>query len=420
MRSSASLHPPAERMADQAPDWLFNQQRLAIKGITMRLQSVKFAEFEGTPQEWKLEGLSLGARNLIVGKNASGKSRALNVINALARNLAGLQPPGLSANYDVVFTQDNKSLRYQLKYEEEQVIEEKFSVGDSVLLNRGIGGEGIIWAEEIDGGKKVRFQTPPGELAAVARRDAIQHKFLEPLYAWASSLRHYCFGTNLGKDLLAVFVEKGGRKPDERDPNAVVALYRQAEKDFKDEFKQAVISDMSQIDYQIEDIGIKVPISIRVISGLPGELVGLYVKEKDLAGITDQYSMSQGMFRALSIIIQVNYSQMAKKATCILIDDIGEGLDFDRSCRLIDLLRKKAKESSVQLILSTNDRFVMNRVPLKEWSMLQRHGSHVWVRNYENSRDVFEEFKYTGLSNFSFLEMDFVNGPPREEAAAHE
>lgn len=220
---------------------------------------------------------------------------------------------------------------------------------------------------------------------------------------------------------MVVFVDKEGRKPDDRDPNAVVALYRQAENEFSEQFRESVMNDMSQLDYEIEDIGIRVPISIRVVSlGLPGELFGLYVKEKGLAGITDQHSMSQGMFRALSILVQVTYSQMAKKATCILIDDIGEGLDFDRSCRLIDLLRKKAKESSVQLILSTNDRFVMNRVPLEEWSVVQRHGSHVRIRNYENSRDVFEEFRFTGLSNFSFLEMDFVSGPTAEVAAIGE
>ena len=80
---------------------------------------------------------------------------------------------------------------------------------------------------------------------------------------------------------------------------------------------------------------------------------------------------------------------MAQKATCILIDDIGEGLDFDRSCRLIHILRAKAQEANIQLILSTNDRFVMNEVPLEEWSVLQRKGSHVRVRNYQNSQEVF-------------------------------
>jgi hypothetical protein len=62
----------------------------------------------------------------------------------------------------------------------------------------------------------------------------------------------------------------------------------------------------------------------------------------------------------------------------------------------------------------------MNRIPLEEWSVLQRCGSTVRVLNYENSRDLFEEFKFTGLSNFSFLEMDFASGQPVEESATSE
>ena len=386
----------------------------------IRLTSIKYSEWEGIPQEWKLDSLSLADANLIVGKNASGKSRTLNVINGLARNLAGIGKIPLSGNYDIEFKWDGKIIRYQLKYEEGQVITEKFSLDNQVLLDRWSGGEGTIWAEAIDEGKEIRFQTPTSELAAVARRDTIQHKFLEPLYSWCSSLRHYSFGTHLGQDLLAVIVEQGGRKVDERDPNVVVALYRQAEKEFGEEFSQALIRDMRQIDYDVEELGVRAPVSIRVASNLPGELVGLYVKENDLPGITDQHSMSQGMFRVLSLLVQVNYSQMAGKSTCILVDDIGEGLDFDRSCRLIDLLREKVKTSNTQLVLSTNDRFVMNRVPLEEWSVLQRHGNHVRVMNYGNSRELFVEFKFTGLSNFSFLEMDFASGQPAQESEVNE
>lgn len=382
----------------------------------MQLKSVKYSEFEGTPQEWSLDGLTLGMRNLIVGKNASGKSRILNIIAALARHLAGLQQPSISGKFIFEFIDDVENLNYLLHFADEKVIEEKFSVNGKTLLDRGVNGEGNIYAEEIDGGKSIRFQTPPTELASVARRDNIQHKFLDPLYTWGSSLRHYYFGSPLGKDRLAVFDTKG-KKIDERDPNSVVALYKLAFEKFGENFKAVVINDMAMLDYKVEDIGLAAPISIR-FSNVPGEPFGLYVKEKDLQGITDQHSMSQGMFRALSILIQVNYSQMTKQATCILIDDIGEGLDFDRSCKLIKLLRDRAEKSSIQLILSTNDRFVMNNVPLEEWSVIQRLGGHVKVLNHENSRDIFDEFKFTGLSNFSFLELDFINENTAEAKTA--
>ena len=393
----------------------------------MRLESLKYSEFEGAPQEWTLEGLRLGARNLIVGKNASGKTRVLNTIGSLAFNLAGLRPLSFFGDYDVTFDADGKTLKYELQLKQQQVAKEKFSVDGRVMLDRGPNGEGLIWADEIEGGTNIRFQTPLGQLAAVAKRDAIQHNFLEPLHDWASSVRLYYFGTYLGKDHLAIFLERS-MPWDERDPNNVVALYRRAEQEFKEDFKRAIIADMGELEYDVEEVGIQPPTSLYFVGLpsplgaflLPGPLHGLFVKERDLYGITDQNSMSQGMFRALSILIQVNYSQMAKKASCILIDDIGEGLDFERSWRLIELLRHKAEDTSIQLVLSTNDRFVMNHVPLEEWSVLQRRSGHVRVRNCENSRDVFEEFKFTGLSNFSFLEMDFVSGSPMEEASAHE
>ncbi|MHB8623784.1 MAG: ATP-binding protein [Sulfuricaulis sp.] len=384
----------------------------------MRLKSIEFTENEGTPQEWTIKELTFGAKNLIVGRNASGKSRTLNIISVLARNLAGLQAMQLgSAKYDCHFVKNNSDFNYQVNCKDGQVLSEKLSIDNVVKLDRGAGGEGNIFAEEIDGGKIVRFQSPTSEFAVATRRDLIQHKFLEPLYTWGSSLLHYYFGTPLGKDHLAV-VTSQAPKLNEKDPNAVVGLFRQAEKEFQEKFTQAVIDDLAIVDYRVSSINVGAQLSLRVI-GPAGELVGINVKENDLPGITDQFSMSQGMFRVLSLLISINYFQMKNTATCILIDDIGEGLDFNRSCRLIDLLRRKAEASNIQIVMTTNDRFVMNQVPLEEWSVLQRKGNHIQVRNYANSREIFEEFKFTGLSNFSFLELDFINEPQNGDKPAN-
>jgi energy-coupling factor transporter ATP-binding protein EcfA2 len=101
---------------------------------------------------------------------------------------------------------------------------------------------------------------------------------------------------------------------------------------------------------------------------------------------------------------------MTKIPTTILIDDIGEGLDFERSTKLIEILIELAeKNDSIQLIMSTNDRYVMNKVPFKYWQLIDRKGSECKVYNYQNSREIFEEFKYTGLNNFDFLATDFIN-----------
>jgi hypothetical protein len=100
-----------------------------------------------------------------------------------------------------------------------------------------------------------------------------------------------------------------------------------------------------------------------------------------------------------------------------LIDDIGEGLDYDRSKGLIDLIIEKVKGSFVQVIMTTNDRFVMNKISLEYWSVIERIPKKSLFYNYRNSKETFDEYKYSGLSNFDFLATDFyLTGFEKEES----
>lgn len=376
----------------------------------MRLSSFQYSENIGSSQEWVLDKLTLNSKNLIVGKNAVGKSRTLNVIIALANSLSRVQPILFSGNYNCIFMHEGKEYSYQLIFEQEQIYFEKLMIDGEIQLEKNKDGINKIRVENIKEVEFMNFQPPPTEISAFSRRDSLQHSFLEPLYLWASSVIHHQFGTTLGKGTLSI-IQPGAPAVDEKNQAAIAGIYRKAEKEFDDDFNNAIIQDMAKIGYHINRVGLCPPISIKyeMVPSMTNELVVLYVQENDLPGITDQISMSQGMFRILSLLIQVNYFRLKNIPTCILIDDIGEGLDFDRSCRIIKLLRDKTNGTDLQLIMSTNDRFVMNDVPLEEWSVLQRKGSHVRVSNYLNSKEIFEEFKFTGLSNFSFLEFDVLN-----------
>lgn len=164
---------------------------------------------------------------------------------------------------------------------------------------------------------------------------------------------------------------------------------------------------MNTIGYNLNRIFIGPLNSIKVMSDIPVELVGLNVEEKDLADITDQNDMSQGMFRALSLLTQINYNLLSNTANCVLVDDIGEGLDYDRSTSLIKLLISKTANSSTQLIMSTNDRFIMNQVPLQYWSIISRHSGLIKFFNNSNSKEMFEKFEMTGLNNFDFFSSNY-------------
>jgi hypothetical protein len=299
-----------------------------------------------------------------------------------------------------------------------KILREEVIINGEEKLTRSTNG-GEIFAEEEN--KTVRFRPPADELTVVARRDSLQHSFLEPLHEWAAGVRHYNFGSSLGHGHFG-YLTNEEREVDDLDDKQVVGIFHKAWSEYGKEFVDAVRRDMAAINYPLDDIELRTPCDIQMVqNGIPMPLKGLSVREAGSKGFFDQHALSQGMFRALSILIQVNYSQLAKRAHCILIDDIGEGLDFERSTRLIEILRRKARHASFQLVMTTNDQFVMNHVPLEEWSVLQRADNFVRIRNYQNSKEAFDSFKFVGMSNFTFFEMDYLSGQSAEEAvAAHE
>ncbi len=376
----------------------------------MFLKKIKYAQFEGTPRLWKLEGCTLDNINLIVGKNATGKSRTLSIVNGLANLLSGQHKLRyVSGKFVAEFDNNGKDVNYILHFENTSIIKEELTIDSENKLKRGKDGIGKIYYNKEE--KSINFQTPPNELAAVARRDTIQHPFLEDLHNWGRYVRHYLFGTELGKSRLAVVIKNEEKARQQvlnpKNTDLVVAMFLEGKKKYSEKFIEKIVKDMNTIGYSLEEIGIHTPESIVMEINLPDEPVGLYVKESDLSCSTDQFDMSQGMFRTLSLIIQVHYSLFTGTPSCILIDDIGEGLDFERSSALVKLLIERAKNSSIQLIMATNDRFIMNSVPLEYWLIIERIGGTSKIYNQRNSRELFDDFELTGLNNFDFFSSKY-------------
>lgn len=371
----------------------------------MRLREVEYREYVGQPQEWRISGLKLGTVNLLVGENATGKTRALNIIHALAQMF--LRKQGFrEAHWITRFEDEGTELQYSVRISQGTVCQEELIENDSSKLERHEDGSGLI--EAVEEKKRIKFKVPTSEPAVLTKRDLAQHPFLEPLYAWANSVLYYPFGTPMGRDHLGLFID-GGAKVDPSDYQAVVAIFRDGAKEFPNEFEDEVKADMDRIGYDLKEVGLDVVPHLRSNVPIPGPVHGLYVQERDLKDRTWQPKMSQGMFRALSLIIQTVYGQLTTVPSCVIVDDIGEGLDHDRSTKLIQVLMDRAKKSKIQLIMATNDRFVMNAVPLEAWSCLRRTSGGCEVLNLENSKDLFDEFRLTGLNNFDFLATKFLS-----------
>jgi len=351
----------------------------------MHLKKLNYFEHANEPNAWSLDGLILDNINLIVGKNATGKTNTIIRIAWLGNMLAGTMPQLLSSgNYDVEFSDDSDIYKYKLALSLQKVEYEELIINDEVKLKRESDGKGEIYSAQFN--TSMNFQIQLNHLAATSKRDSIQHPFLEKLAKWAEGLRMYAFS-------------KLGREANPRNANSAINLYTNGEREFGQSFKESIVNSMQEIGYELTALG-------TTALGLNSVL---YVNEKNSNANILQNQMSQGMVRALSLVIQITYNAFKDLPTTILIDDIGEGLDFDRSSSVIKLLSRVAEHGKCQLIMSTNDRYVMNNIPLKHWQVIQRTGGECKTYNCHNSQEIFEKFAYTGLNNFDFLAMDFIN-----------
>lgn len=368
----------------------------------MILESFKYMRYEGKPDEWSIEDKNGNQTdfqniNLFVGKNAVGKSRSLAAICDIARLL--------SMKKDVSELKF-PDMKYRLKLREETTIYEYFiEVVNRQIIDESLSVDGI---EKVNRKSKTIFSEKhkKNEALDLASNTPItslhtntDYPYIDEIFEWSNALRNYTFTNQFEKNTLLKSEEKADSELLKQGliPDHIAAIFAKGKHEFGDSFVDTIINDMKCIHYPINDVDL--------LQHKKG--TGISVQEEELSSPTIQLDMSQGMFRALAFFIQLNYALQSKMSICFLIDDLGEGLDFDRSKSLIDIFIHKIVDSNIQIFITTNDRYIMNKIPLKYWSVIERLPKSASFYNYANSKEIFEDFKFTGLNNFDFLATDF-------------
>jgi predicted ATPase len=368
----------------------------------MKLSSINYSQFDENDSSWHIKDFTLGDVNLIVGQNSTGKSRVLNVIASLGNLITG-KSNVLNGSFDAKFKSKELKINYKVSSDGKKILSESLIIDDKELLNRDSNGEGKIYAAEIGG--ELKFQLNQNVVAAFGKKDKFQHPFLNYLHDWSAEIRHFQFGTYLGKDRITlVDSSKELGDVDQQDTNNVVTLFLYTQAKFGDVFANNVLSDINELGYELTDIGVSALDGVQV-QGLNSNQVpsGIFIKEKSHNHKVEQQEISQGLFRVISVFIQLRSYELFGSSGLIIIDDIGEGLDYERSVSFIKAVISTCKKSNVQLVMATNDRFIMNSVPLEYWCVLTRNGGECTVQNYRNSKELFDDFDFTGLSNFDFF-----------------
>jgi len=372
----------------------------------MYLRKFSFRENAGQKIEWLIDNVNLGEINLVVGKNSSGKTRTLNALSDLVGMITGKGTTATGpVSYELLFKNSDDLMKYELAYDLETIHSERLYVGKEVVMERGEEGKGKVKYEATPGSMFLDFEIPHDQLATFAKRDRLQHPFMETVHGWAVSLRRFNFSGDLGKTRYALKSSFESKEVDWTDTtNSLVPVISVAEEEYR-QFHELVLNDMQKIGYDLEEFGV-IHFSERY-GGSSQDRYAVYTTEKGLQKQVTQRDMSQGMFRAFSVLLQINYYLLCGNKGLIIIDDIGEGLDFSRAKHLVKVLISRATDSGIQLIMSTNDSFIMNAVDIENWAVIMREGHKISLYNYENSKEIFEEFKFTGLNNFDFYASEF-------------
>jgi predicted ATP-dependent endonuclease of OLD family len=369
----------------------------------MTLKNLWYSEYEGESKCWALDSADFVDFNLVVGRNATGKSRLIAVISGLCQILSGKNTNIFdSGHYKAEIQLGDSVYLLEIKLREKNVELEKLSVNGELRMLRGYDGKGEIYYQ--DEGKFMPFIQQSDTLTLQQRRDALQHPYIVALADWAKGALTYFFNRSFtNHELITLSYINSPSNSNQNAAGELIASYARAFQKFKEPYDRAIIADMKAIGYNLDDVGADHASSLMGLQ-VPDEVISMYVVESDRPDHKiSQGAMSQGMFRALGLICQVNAAAFAKEHTLILIDDIGEGLDYERSVGLLDVLMRHSKDSNIQVILTTNDRFIMNSVPLENWSYLKRDKSIVRAYTSRSNPEKFENFKFLGLSNFDFF-----------------
>lgn len=384
---------------------------------------MKLIEFSHKAGDWEIKKLRLGDVNLIVGENAVGKSNTLKAIKNFAEIINNLRKHIEDNITDIYWFDDydnkiteywflakfkttsNKFLSYEVLIEFESKIPKRIDFENEINIRKEIlilDGKKIINRESKDVAKiytksKDKFisiSPPSSFLVLKVRRDTKEFIEFEQLIFWASDEKFFNFceinsspsGFKLAKRLNTL-----GNK-----------------------YFTSVLND---IGFNFTDID--------TYQRNPNDIERFVFKEEKVDKKFYYKDLSQGLKRCVNLIIlleslvkeklkQEEYPYDWETPPSLIIDDLGEGLDYQKATKLGKYLFKKCEQANLQLIVVSNDNFLMDVIDLDYWNILTREGSKVSTINKTSHPKIFEDFMFTGLSNFSLLTSDYLNRKLKE------
>ena len=345
----------------------------------MILSSFKYKE-----NGWELTELSpLQSVNLLVARNATGKTRTIRAFQNVTSFMQMKE----------VFM-GTRTFETTLKFENVRNLEGKmdysFRINNGVVEKEELFVNGKMLIKRTKATAKYENQkiNPPSErLVVQIRRDKELYPEIELLMLWAEGVISVSCSDINPFTILSI-----GKFINPYNFSELVDALSPVE-------MKKVLATAKELGYSIA--------SIKTIEATK-DVRFVQLKERSISNEMVDMQLSSGMLRTLYLLCFVSVIKHNKKLSMLLIDDMGEGLDYRRSIDLGKVIFEDCQQSGLQLVVSSNDAFLMDVVDISNWQILRRKGNKVSSINQAMNPDMFRKFRMTGLSNFDLFSSDFI------------
>lgn len=328
---------------------------------------------------WCLDRISLDRLNLIVGLNAVGKTRTIMALGNMIQFIKGEE--------DVTDNDFSCSIRlvngYDLYY--------SFAVSNGIIASEILQkGERFLIQRNNDSTRVYEKETnpPASKLVIQIHRDTKAYPEIEEIIQWAEHTSIFVFSniTTSPHSLSPYAISKEPLLPFMFEKTV-------------DAQREVLLNYLRELGYCIDRIE---------EFEKPNGVKTLRVYESGIEAPLSPFDLSNGMFRVFCILLYMIYCASLSDTRCLIVDDMGEGLDFKRSSKLGKIMFDYCDNNHIQLIVTSNDSFLMDTVNLEYWNILRRDGNKVLSLNPQSHPSLFEKFARTGLGNFDMLSSNFI------------
>ncbi len=342
--------------------------------------------FKYSSPGWELDGLSLGEANLIVGKNSSGKSKALEALSIVNSVISQRKSEETSIFFKAeinLYDEEEGDIYLYLSIAGKKIAKEILKVNNQVKIDRD-EHTALIEAEMVN--------PPADKLLMHVRRDVRKYKYIEKIINWAE------------ETVIRSFIDK--------DRPSNTELFEHVLK-FTPDMRKHLVKMANKVGFPLKEFGTFKDIVFNNdndFSKLDADSIKIIMMtEKNLNVFLSLKSLSSGMYRTIVLLILIEQLINLDSPALLAIDDLGEGLDYSRATKVGTLLFDICQKKNIQLIATSNEEFMMNIVDISKWNVLVRKGVVVKSITYNRCPEEFENFKFMGLNNFDFFTSEFLN-----------